>query len=77
MRADLDCQKRVTHRTVKTSTHYIAHPAIEDKWNASQQDKAQHAKEATEVEAQRATDKALHEACIQEEIRMRTFSSKF
>jgi hypothetical protein len=77
VRADLDCQKCVTCCTVKTSTRYIAHPAIEDKWNASQQDKAQHAKEAAEVEAQRATDEALREACIQEEIRMRTFSSKF
>jgi hypothetical protein len=77
VRADLDCQKHVTHRAVKTSTHYVAHPAIEDEWNTSQQDKAQHAKEATEVEAQRATDEALREACIQEEIRTRTFSSKF
>ena len=72
---DLDCQKRTTHRPVKTSTRYVAHPAIEDEWNASQQDKAQRAKETTEVEAQRAIDKALRETHIQEEIRMRSFSS--
>jgi hypothetical protein len=55
--------------------HYVAHPAIEDEWNASQQDKAQCAKETTEVEAQRAIDEALRETRIQEEIRMRSFSS--
>jgi hypothetical protein len=76
-RADLDRQKRVTRRAVKTSARYVAHPTIEDEWNASQQDKAQRAKEAAEVEAQRATDEALREARIQEEIRTRTFSSKF
>jgi multidrug efflux pump subunit AcrA (membrane-fusion protein) len=75
-KADLDHQKRTTRQAVKTSERYVAHPAIEDQWNASQQDKAQHAKEATEVEAQKATVEALHEACIQEEIRTRSFSSK-
>jgi len=73
--ADLDCQKHTTHQPVKTSAHYIAHPTIEDEWNASQQDKALRAKETTEVEAQRAIDKALRETQIQEEIRMRSFSS--
>jgi hypothetical protein len=76
-KADLDCQKRTTHWLVKTSTRYVAHPAIEDKWNASQLAKAQRAKETTEMEAQKATEEALHEACIQLEIQMRTFSSKF
>jgi hypothetical protein len=61
---DLDRQKRTTRRPVKTSACYVAHPAIEDEWNASQQDKAQHAKETAEVEAQRAIDEALRETCI-------------
>jgi len=60
---------------VKTSTHYVAHPVIEDEWNTSQQEKAWCAKEAAETEAQKATDEALHEARIQVEMRMRTFSS--
>jgi hypothetical protein len=60
---------------VKTSTHYVAHPAIEAEWNTSQQEKVQCAKEATEMEAQKATDEALHKAHIQVEIQMRTFSS--
>ena len=74
-RADLDRQKCKTRRPVKTSARYVAHPAIEDEWNAAQQEKAQHAKEAAEMEAQKATEEALHEACIQMEIQMRTFSS--
>jgi len=73
--ADLDCQKCTTCRPVKTSTCYVAHPAIEDEWNASQQDKARRAKETAEVEAQRAIDEALRETRIQEEIRTRSFSS--
>jgi hypothetical protein len=72
---DLDRQKCTTHRPVKTSMHYVAHPAIEDEWNASQQDKAWRAKETAEVEAQRAIDEALCETYIQEEIRTRSFSS--
>ena len=72
---DLDHQKHTTHRPVKTSARYVAHPAIEDKWNASQQDKAQCAKETAKVEAQRAIDEALRETRIQEEIRTRSFSS--
>ena len=75
-RADLDCQKRKTCRLVKTSACYVVHPAIEDEWNASQQEKARRAKEATETEAQKATDDALREARIQVEIRTRTFSSE-
>jgi hypothetical protein len=74
-KANLNCQKRKTHRAVKTSACYVAHPAIEDEWNASQQEKAWHAKEATETEAQKAMDEALREACIQVEMRTRTFSS--
>ena len=58
-KADLDRQKRKTCRVVKTSTHYVAHPAIEDEWNTSQQEKAQRAKEAAETEAQKATDEAV------------------
>jgi hypothetical protein len=73
--ADLDYQKCITHQPVKTSVCYVSHPTIEDKWNASQQDKAQCAKETAEVEAQRAIDEALRETCIQEEIRIRSFSS--
>jgi hypothetical protein len=74
-RADLDRQKRKTHRPVKTSARYVAHPAIEEEWNATQQVKAQRAKEVAETEAQKATDEALCEARIQMEIQMRTFSS--
>jgi hypothetical protein len=74
---DLDCQKRTTCQVVKTSAHYVAHPAIEEEWNASQLEKAQRAKEATETEAQKATEEALHEAHIQLEIQTRTFSSEF
>jgi hypothetical protein len=74
-KADLDRQKRATCRPVKTSTRYIAHPAIEDKWNASQLAKAQRAKETAEMEAQKATEEALREARIQMEIQTRTFSS--
>ena len=74
-RADLDCQKCKTHRPVKTSARYVAHPAIEDEWNAAQQEKAQHAKEAAEMEAQKATEEALHKVPIQMEIQTRTFSS--
>jgi len=62
--ADLNHQKCTTHRPVKTSARYVAHPAIEDEWNASQQDKARCAKETAEVEAQRAIDEALRETCI-------------
>ena len=76
-KADLDCQKRVTHQAVKTSAHYVAHPAIEDEWNTSQLEKAQRVKEAAEMEAQKATEEALREARIQLEIQTRTFSSKF
>jgi len=64
----LDCQKRTTHRAVKTSTCYVAHPTIEDEWNTSQLEKAQRAKEATEMEAKKATEEALHVARIQLEI---------
>jgi len=60
---------------VKTSAHYVAHPAIKDEWNASQQEKARCAKETAETEAQKATDEALREAHIQMEIQTRTFSS--
>jgi hypothetical protein len=74
-RADLDRQKRKTRRPVKTSARYVAHPAIEEEWNATQQVKAQRAKEVAETEAQKATDEALREARIQMEIQMRTFSS--
>ena len=74
-KADLDRQKHKTHRAVKTSTCYVAHPAIEDEWNASQQEKARCVKEAAEMEAQKATDEALCEACIQVEMRTRMFSS--
>src|SRR6266851_6501292 len=74
-RADLDHQKRKTHRAVKTSTRYVAHTALKDEWNASQQEKAWCAKETAETEAQKATDEALHEACIQMKIQTRMFSS--
>ena len=67
-RANLDCQKWKTCQPVKTSARYVAHPAIEDEWNTSQQEKAQHAKEAAKMEAQKATDDALREARIQVEI---------
>jgi len=62
---------------VKTSAYYVAHPTIEDEWNTSQLKKAQRAKEATEMEAKKATEEALHAAQIQLEIQMRTFSSVF
>jgi len=76
-KANLDHQKRTTRRVVKTSACYVAHPAIEDEWNASQLEKAQRAKEATEMEAKKATEEALHVARIQLEIQMRTFFSVF
>ena len=63
-RADLDRQKHKTHRPVKTSACYVAHPAIEEEWNTTQQVKAQHAKEVAETEAQKAIDEALCEAHI-------------
>jgi hypothetical protein len=63
-KADLDHQKHITCRPVKTSTRYIAHSAIEDKWNAFQLIKAQCAKETTEMKAQKATEEALYEAHI-------------
>jgi hypothetical protein len=34
-KANLDHQKCKTCRAVKTSAHYVAHPAIEDEWNTS------------------------------------------
>jgi hypothetical protein len=74
-RADLDRQKRKTRRPVKTGARYVAHPAIEDEWNAAQKEKAQRAKETAEMEAQKATEEALCEARIQMEIQTRTFSS--
>jgi hypothetical protein len=76
-KADLDRQKHTTHWAVKTSIHYVAHPAIEDKWNTLQLEKAQHAKEATEMEAKKATEEGLCVAWIQLEIQTRTFSSAF
>ena len=39
-KGDLDHQKHVTCWPVKTSAHYVAHPAIEDEWNAFQLEKA-------------------------------------
>jgi hypothetical protein len=39
-RANLDRQKQKTCQPVKTSAHYVAHPAIEDELNAFQQEKA-------------------------------------
>jgi hypothetical protein len=42
-----------------------------------QLEKAQRAKEATEMEAKKATEEALHVAQIQLEIQTRTFSSAF
>src|SRR5216683_3510923 len=74
-KADLNCQKHTTHQVVKTSARYVAHPTIEDKWNALQLEKAQRAKEATEMEAKKAIEEALRVARIQLEIQMRTFSS--
>ena len=74
-RADLDCQKCKTCQPVETSACYVTHPAIEDEWNTAQQEKAQHAKEAAEMEAQKATEEALRKVHIQMEIQMRTFSS--
>jgi hypothetical protein len=32
-KANLDCQKRITHRVVETRACYVTHSAIEDKWN--------------------------------------------
>ena len=57
---NLDHQKCMTCWAVKTSAHYVAHPAIEVEWNASQLKKAWCVKEATETEAQKATDVATH-----------------
>ena len=74
-RADLDRQKRKTRRPVKTGARYVAHPVIEDEWNTAQKEKAQHAKETAEMEAQKATEEALRKARIQMEIQTRTFSS--
>jgi hypothetical protein len=74
-KADLDRQKRTTRRAVKSSARYVAHPAIEDEWNASQLEKARRAKVAAETEAQKATEEALREARIQLEIQTRIFSS--
>ena len=76
-KADLDCQKRIICQAVKTSARYVAHPTIEDEWNASQLEKAQCAKEATEMEAKKATEEALCVAQIQLEFQTRTFSSAF
>jgi hypothetical protein len=42
-----------------------------------QLEKAQHAKEATEMEAKKATEEALRAAWIQLEIQTRTFFSVF
>jgi len=74
---NLDHQKCTTYWVVKTSAHYVAHPAIKVEWNASQLNKAWHAKEAAEIEAQKATEEALHKAHIQLEIQTRMFSSEF
>src|SRR5216683_2352962 len=71
---NLDRQKRTTCQAVKTSVCYVAHPAIEKEWNASQLKKVRHAKEAAETEAQKATEEALRKAHIQLEIQTRTFS---
>jgi len=32
-KANLDCQKRITHQVVETRAYYVTHFAIEDKWN--------------------------------------------
>jgi len=40
------------------------HPTIEDEWNASQLAKMQRAKETAKMEAQKAIEEALREACI-------------
>jgi len=73
----LDHQKCTTHQAVKTSARYVAHPAIEAEWNASQLNKAWRAKEAAEMKAQKATEEALCKARIQLEIQTRVFSSEF
>jgi hypothetical protein len=74
-KANLDHQKRTTRQAVKTSACYVAHPAIEDEWNASQLEKAQHAKEATEMEAKKATEEALRTARMLRSESTPTFSS--
>lgn len=74
--ADLDRQKRKTRRPVKTSARYVAHPAIEEEWNASQQEKARRAEETAVMEAQKATEEALREARIQLETQTKIFSSE-
>jgi len=58
----LENQKRKTHRSVKTSTCYITHPALCTQWETKKQEKAHSQREKTEKEAQKATEDAAHKA---------------
>src|SRR5712675_1883247 len=59
---------------VKTSAHYITHPALRTQWETEKQEKAHSQREKTEKEAQKATEDAAREARIRSEITTRTFS---
>lgn len=63
-KAKLENQKHKTRQSVKTSACLIAHPMLIEKYKADIQAKALRAREAAEVEAQKAAEEALCEACI-------------
>jgi multidrug efflux pump subunit AcrA (membrane-fusion protein) len=75
-KAELEIEKRKTRRSVKTNARLITHPMPIEKHKADLQVKALRARDAAEVEAQKATEEALREARIQEEIRTRTFTGE-
>jgi hypothetical protein len=70
-KAELETQKRKTRRSVKTNACLISHPMLIKKHKVDLEAKALWAREAAKVEAEKATEEALHEVRIQEEIRTR------
>jgi hypothetical protein len=75
-KAESETLKRKTRRSVKTNARLISHPMLIEKHKADLEAKALRAREAAKVEAEKATEEALREARIQEEIRTRTFAGE-
>jgi hypothetical protein len=62
--AELQNKKNKGCRTVKTTVRYVAHDIMRELHASQAQEKARHASEAAEKEAQKAEEKAASEAWI-------------
>jgi hypothetical protein len=72
----LEDQKCKTWCGIRTEAHLVVYSALEVQLDEQTLQKAQCAKEIAKVKAQKATEEALREAWIQEEIRLRTFTGE-